>query len=400
MRGRGILVGALTLLLGLSGSGCVTPAGKQAAPEPSGLSEVDPGRIAGDFISRARDLESRGLPVRALRQYRIALTVDPESREALEAAGRLESDLSARADERCRIGLEFHKQGKYDQARRRFLAALRLKPDHPTAAGMLVSRKRIRSTRYVVHQVAPGESLSALAQRYYGDYRKFPEIARYNSLSDATRLMVGQALRIPEIEGVPFHIGGVEVQTEEEIPAEAGLWEWGGLEATAWAQGDEAAEEAREKARTAACLANGIALFDRKKYRQAVEELEQVLIAAPEDEIARDYAFKAHFRLAEDLFEKKQYLAARERFLASLRLRKDCAICHRYVERCEELFKEAHYRRGMQFYNQEKLLEAIREWERVQDLDPNYKRVGYLIEKAGTILSNLEDLKRAQRKQP
>ncbi len=394
---RSILIAALALFLGLTWSGCVTPGGEPAASVSAVSSE---GGIAGEFLSRARDLENRGFPVRALRRYRIALTVDPENPEALEAAGRLESRLDARADEHCRVGLAFHKEGKYAQARHEFLTALRLDPDHPTAAGMLVSRERVRSTRYIVHRVVPGESLSALAQRYYGDYRMFPEIARYNQLRDATRLTVGQELRIPEIEGAPFLTGEVPVETEEKAPPEYGLWEWGAYEAAAGREADEVAGEAEESARITSCLAHGIALFDRRKYRQAVVELERVLHARPGDETARDYASKAHFRLAEDLFEKQQFLAAREGFMEALRIRGDCAECHRYAEKSEDLYKESHYRRGMQYYNQERLREAMGEWERVRALDPGYKRVDYLIERSRKILSNLEALKRHQGKSP
>ena len=392
---RSILVAALALFLGFTWSGCVTPGREPAASVPTGTFE---GRIAGEFLSRARDLENRGFPVRALRRYRIALTVDPENPEALEAAGRLESDLGARADEHCRAGLAFHKEGKYAQARHEFLVALRLDPDHPTAAEMLVSRKRVRCKRYVVHRVASGESLSALAQRYYGDYHLFPEIAQHNNLRDATRLTVGQELRIPEIEGNPFLTGEVPVETEEKGSPEYGLWEWGAYETAAGSETDAAAKEAQAWARIEACLAHGIALFDRRKYRQAIEEFERVLDARPGDETARDYAFEAHFRLAVDLLEKKRFLAAREGFLESLRIRGDCAECHRYAEKSEDLFKESHYRRGMQYYNQERLREAIAEWERVRALDPGYKRVDYLIERSRTILSNLEVLKRRREK--
>lgn len=393
MRRRGILAAALALFLGLSGSGCVTP----VASPPTGTSE---GPVAGEFLARARDLESRGFPVRALRQYRIALTAEPENPEAAEAAERLEAELGKRADAHCRSGMVFHKEGKYEQARHEFLVALRLNPDHTEAAEMLVSRKRVRSKRYIVHRVAPGESLSGLAKRYYGDYHLFPEIARYNNLKDATQLTVGQELQIPEIEGVPFLTGEVRVETEAADPPEYGRWEWGAYEAAAEGEANERAKEEQESARIAACLAHGIALFERGKYRQAIEEFERVLEATPDDEAARNYAFEAHFRLAEDLFEKRQYLAAREGFMESLRIRGECAECHRYAKKSEDLYKEFHYRRGMQYYNQEKLREAIAEWERVRAVDPSYKRVDYLIDKSRKILSNLEDLKRRQEEMP
>lgn len=353
--------------------------------------------IAAPFIARGIDLEMMGEPVRALREYRIALTIDPENEEVTERARLLDKALSDLADERFLAGIEFHEQGRYEQARRELLRTLRLRPDHPKAVEMLVTRKRVRSTRYIVHTVAPGDTLAGLARRYYGDFSEFPVIAAYNSLGDATFIMAGQRIRVPEIEGVPFLTGDVQVSTDQEQASRFGLWEWGAFEAAfeepeeiqpeqAYRQGDEDG--------VAEHKANGIILYNERKYHQAIEAFDLVLKAAPDDEAAMEYAFKARFQLAESLFEQKEYLAAREAFLDSLRIRGDCGKCHQYIRESEELYKEAHYRKGMQYYNQEKLHEAIREWERVRILDPDYRRVGLLIEKAQRILARLEDLKK------
>ena len=50
----------------------------------------------------------------------------------------------------------------------------------------------------------------------------------------------------------------------------------------------------------------------------------------------------------------------------------------------------------MQLYGNEQLVEAIEEWERVIALDPKYKRVDYLINKAQTILEKLEEIKASE----
>jgi cell fate (sporulation/competence/biofilm development) regulator YmcA (YheA/YmcA/DUF963 family) len=45
------------------------------------------------------------------------------------------------------------------------------------------------------------------------------------------------------------------------------------------------------------------------------------------------------------------------------------------------------------------LNEAIAEWELVRAIDPDYKRVDYLISKAKTILTKIEELKESQKEQ-
>jgi len=374
----------------VTGAGCITPAQQKTAEAQVQTSPPDSEQVAASFVQQGKALEEQADLHGALRRYRIALTVAGDQEDALAGVGRLEAALKNQAEIRYQEGLALYEQGKYADARHEFLVALRLFPEHEKAAGMLVSRKRVHSTRYVVHRVMSGESLSKLAERYYENYRKFPEIARYNGLSDATQIMVGQDLKIPEIEGMPFHPGEVQVQTEEKDAPEFRLWEWGEIEAS---RNDPVDEEAL---RLAACRSRGMELFEKRKDRQALEALNQVLEISPDDEVALEYAFKAQFRLAERLLEKKQYLAARDGFRASLEIKGDCRNCHENIRKSEEQYKESHYRKGMQYFNQEKLRKALREWERVQRMDPGYKRVGYLIEKAKKIQKKLHDLKKDQ----
>jgi nucleoid-associated protein YgaU len=47
------------------------------------------------------------------------------------------------------------------------------------------------------HNVRPGETLTAIARRYYGDARLVKQLASFNGLSDADALRVDHRLRIP-----------------------------------------------------------------------------------------------------------------------------------------------------------------------------------------------------------
>lgn len=48
-----------------------------------------------------------------------------------------------------------------------------------------------------LYTVRPGDTLSKIAQRFYGDWRRWRELCRYNGLANCNRLEVGQILRIP-----------------------------------------------------------------------------------------------------------------------------------------------------------------------------------------------------------
>jgi len=466
------------------------------APEkkpPEKIPETPEKGLGEVFVQKGREYETKEDLVAALRNYNLALTVDPLNHEALEGQNRLKIALHNLAEGHYKEGLRFHKEGKYGLARHQFLISLRLRPDYPEVINMFTSRKQIQIKRYLVHTIEPGESLSKVAQIYYGDYHKFPIIARYNNIVDATKVYAGQEIKVPEIEGMEFEMGEAAVKTEKmEVPGSGSL-AWGGdaietfkadqapepeaeegerehreqaitleemdvfgLGSLAWGgdaietfkadqapepEAEEGEREHREQAITleemdvsglgslawegdaletfkadqapepeveegereridqvAIYRDYGIELFGKKEYQEALVEFAKVLNAYPEDHLAVEYSYKSYFQNAMTLFENKDYLAARDQFQACLRYKHDCQECHRHIQASEDLYKELHYKRGMQFYNMELLHEAINEWELVKALDPNYKMTEYLIDKANTILEKLEELKKSQNK--
>ncbi|MBU2498026.1 MAG: tetratricopeptide repeat protein, partial [Proteobacteria bacterium] len=331
-----------------------------------------------------------------LENYKIALTIDPGDQEAANRRARVETLLEATAKDHYARGLVLHKEGKYGEARRQFLTALRLRPDYREALEMLTARKRVFIERYIVHEIKPGESLSKLAMIYYGDYRKFPVIAKYNNLSDATRVYVGQEIKVPEIEGVVFMVPEERLATKEEKPASEAFSDWaaleGLLEETVQQGGQQGEQEAVDP--VANYREHGIEFFEKEKYRDAILEFNKVLSVYPDDSVTKEYTYRAYYQIALALFEKKDYLAAREQFMASLRYKKDCQDCHAYIKQSEALYKEMHYKLGIQYYGKEQLVEAIKEWELVKELDPNYKSVEDYINRANSILRKLQELRK------
>jgi nucleoid-associated protein YgaU len=52
------------------------------------------------------------------------------------------------------------------------------------------------------HDVRPGESLSEIAHRYYGDVRLTDELAELNGIDDPDDLRAGHRLRVPQVAEV------------------------------------------------------------------------------------------------------------------------------------------------------------------------------------------------------
>jgi tetratricopeptide (TPR) repeat protein len=467
----------------------------------AGCAEVPtrpPAELPDTYITKAQELEAQGDLVKALEQYKVALTVDPGNQLAKEKVSQLESTLGEMAEKHYQDGVAFRRKGEYNRAQQEFLTALRYKPDHPEAKKMLQERAiepqqvkgyvlhtiqpdesvsmvakkyygdykkfqiiaeynqledatKVRvgqeikvpviegvpflgsqeeiitvsgmapappvtevtpAKKYVLHTVGPGESLSKLALRYYGDYKKFPIIAHYNQLDENVGLKVGQEIKIPEIEGVPFAekpkeeevqpaVPPVITATVEEPKAVEEAREEGKPEA-----GEKEKEEQKEEEMELAAVdqsANyrelGIEFFNAKDYLAAISEFKKVLNVNPADEIALKYISDSHFEQGLVVFAKEEYLAARDEFKASLEYNPECEKCEEYIKKSEETYLEIHYNKGVSYFGEEKLAEAVQEWELVSEIDPGYKDVSSNLDKAKKLLERLESIKRSKMKQ-
>ena len=87
-------------------------------------------------------------------------------------------------------------------------------------------------------------------------------------------------------------------------------------------------------------------------------------------------------------------MAAKKNFEASIKYNKDCPKCPDYIKRSENAYMETHYNRGLSYFGNQQLPEAIGEWELVQSVDPNYKDLKQNIQKAKTLLERLENIKK------
>ena len=356
-------------------------------------------RLCKEHLKKGRTFERKGDLVSALKAYKLALTVNPENQPALESRKRVQKKLLRMAEDHYNAGLRFHKQGKYGRARHQFLIALRLRPDYPEVIDLLMARKRIKTKRFVVHTLKPGESLAKVSELYYGDYRKFPMIAKYNNITDATRVRTGQKIKVPEMEGIKFLVEEKQVKTEALETAETGSWDWDAYAMRLGKGRADASDKRKQVERGLVLREHAIELYRQKKYKQAIEFLETALRVDPEDHTALDYAYRSHYEWALLLLNRKDYLAARDQFKYSTHYKDDCRTCYAFIKTCENSYKEMHYNQGIQFFAREQLEEAIEQWQLVKALDPNYKRVNYLIDKAQKISNKIKELKKRKMEQ-
>jgi len=194
------------------------------------------------------------------------------------------------------------------------------------------------------------DTLKKVAATMYKDPEKDFLVAYFNNLDIAARLTPDMTLEIPVLdEKMP----GKMLDTESELV----------------------------KVRT---------LLKEKKYKRALHAVEKIVAYDPVNPDASELANASYYGLGKALLEKKK-------FQESLKMynnvdpdyhgiQKAIAGLHKAVK--EE--SEACYRRGVNFFVNEKLTEAIQEWEKTLELNPEHAKAQKNIEKARSILKKMD----------
>lgn len=349
-----------------------------------------PADMATAYLEQAQALEQSGDIVQANHFYKLAQTVDPQNPAAADNLVRIETKRRELAQVYYQKGVDLYAKGKYADSRQSLLTALRLAPNHSGALEKLKSRPRIAAGRYILHTIQSGESISMIAKQYYGDPRKYAVIAQYNNLPDATQIRLGQELKIPEIDGLPFNIDEQSQQVKTEAADPATLATWPPEETASYTP---PSKQAAVQNQVAGYQAVGLEFLSKKKYDAAIAEFNKVLSAQPTNQAAKSHITKAHYEWGQELMQEKKYMAAKGQFEKSLAFDSNCQECNGLIKQAEFGYKEKHYQRGIQLFGAEKPDAAIAEWEMVRKLDPNYKQVDQYIKKARTISQKLEKLK-------
>lgn len=370
-------------ILSLNLGGCAALRKKPQVKEPP---EV---RFERVLLERALEYERQGNSQKALQFYEAALAVLASKKKGLEESLRQD------AEKHYQRGLEYYEQGKYSNARREFLVALRLRPDFPEVLQLLKPVPPPPFGHYVVHEVMEGEYLSAIAEKYYGDKTKFEIIARANNLEDATKLYTGMKLIIPETEGVVF--SDLEKKQSSELALQ---------DESIYAVGPEYGENSGEDLTliseqemgydpVAIYQEQGVTLLEEGQYLAALHEFQKVLNIDPSREKIQEYMAWAHYRQGEVFFNQAEYLKARNHFHEALRYDEEWTACKEYIRRSEDAYKEVHYLKGIEDFEEERLKEAMEHWQLVSKIDPNYKQVQNYLLRAQKLFEKIQELKEA-----
>ena len=337
--------------------------------------------LAAPHRDRARALERDGQLRAALLEWKVVRTIDPDNADARKEHARLETRIQRRVAERLAEARASVGKGAHVEARRKLLTVLALDPDNAAAAGLL--REVARDVEFITHTVRAGETLSGLAERYYGDRSRSEVIWETNRLPPRKPLVAGTTLRIPHIAGLPFHAPG------GKAPAPAGS-----VAMLTPAPGPQrpvsqppAAEEPPEIDPMLADIRDAI---DRKDYPAALTDLDRYLALNPADRELVELKKLTLYRHGYALLEQKSYDEGYKTLRQLARLQPDYLDIASLVQQARRQVIDHHYHEGIRHFREERLEEAVGEWRRVLDLEPQHPNARRNIEQAERLLEALE----------
>ena len=238
--------------------------------------------------------------------------------------------------------------------------------------------------RFINHTVRAGDTLAALALRYYGDRSRSEVIWETNQLPPNPRLVAGATLRIPEIPGVPF------VHERRAAPAAPPAPAAPAVVVKAEPGGDDYRE-------VNPLLAEAREAFERNDLSDALSDVDKFLAGTPgnRDGIALKKAVL--YRQGKTHLEQKRYEDSYQTLTQLAKLQPDYEDGPALLRQARARTIEYHYSEGVRLYREEKLPQAIAEWRTVLELDPQNANARRNIDQAERLLKGLQERKKKQR---
>jgi tetratricopeptide (TPR) repeat protein len=275
-------------------------------------------------------LEGAGRLRDALERWKIILTIDPQYPGASQKKTEIEAKIKEQSKRHVVAGKELMQRRDKQGAQREFLAALRLDPLN-------------RETLDQLYQ----------SEQQLGEQTAFAR---------------------------PLRKGGIEAKSQ---PGQSGDAK------------SSPAEEAEEEEETGeeVSLAEATDLFRRGDYLAAIDALSRVLAQQPGLREAVEYQKLAYYNQGVAYIAKENYAEALKMFERLRRIQPDFKRLPHYIQTAREKLADQHYLAGIRHYKEQKLQEAIEEWNQALALNPRLESAKRHQEQARKLLKRLEEIK-------
>jgi len=205
-------------------------------------------------------------------------------------------------------------------------------------------------------------------------------------MDDATQVKVGDKIKIPKVDGLPFNQPSDNLQPTTEMPVQASTAQKSmpppalkpepELDQNAMEVPEALQPEAADKIsddnneQVLAYRDAGIELYNEGKYEDAIFELNKSVEALPDDQQTRAYLAKAYFESGKTLLNQKEYDSAKEAFESALQFNPDCTECTSYIEKSKSGPLLTYRAKGIDAFNRNEFGEAITIFQQYLQVQP------------------------------
>ena len=297
---------------------------------PQGAREVALKEAIRKNQEDATRLEREGRLRESLERWKIISAIDPQHAGARQKQRDLETKIQEQARWHVAAGKERLQRREKEGAQREFLAALRLDPLNREALEQL----------YQSEQQLGGQTAFAR----------------------------------------PLRKGGIQAKAEPNQGAE------GKTPPGEEAEGDEESGEE-------VSLAEAAELFRKGDYLSAIEAFNRVLAQQPGLREAIEYQKLAYYNQGLAYMKGESYAEALRMFERVRRVQPDFKRLSQEMQTARKKLADQHNVAGIRLFKQQKLKEAIEEWDQALALNPELENAKRSQERARRLLRSLEEIK-------
>jgi tetratricopeptide (TPR) repeat protein len=151
--------------------------------------------------------------------------------------------------------------------------------------------------------------------------------------------------------------------------------------------------EEEEESGEEVSFAEATAIFRRGDYLAAIDAFSRVLSQQPGLREAVEFQKLAYYNQGNAYMGKENYAEALRMFERLRRIQPDFKRLPHQIQTAREKLAEQHYLAGIRQYKEKKLKEAIEEWDQALALNPKLENARRSKERARGLLKSLEEIK-------
>ena len=360
-------MGQAALILALFAYGCASvPTKTPSEGPPQKAPEKDPyAQFPDRYRAQAMEHEKKGELPRAVLCWEIVQAFQPADEETARKIASLKAEAKTLADQHFKKGVSFYQGHSIPAARKEFLKALYYAPDNTEILSYLKDKLDEDTAAY---EVKPGDTLKGIAKNIYGDPEKDFLIAYFNNLGKDPKLAPKTVLRLPllDLPQAKLATPGMPAPTAPE------------------GQIEEPAKELEKM------MAKAAAFFKANRFKETVSITDEILLTDPSNRDARNLTNASYYQMGKTLHQQKKYEEALDQLE---RVDPGYRDVSELIVGAKRQLADLHYVRGIKYFTEEKLDQAIEEWQVTLKLNPQHPKAKDDMENASKLLQKLKEIK-------